>query len=51
MEELVACHSQHTIAKFWGACNDAKFALTQCLAQEKKLMRWGVAWRRNWRML
>jgi hypothetical protein len=39
MEALVQCHKEHSIAKWWGACNDAKFALTKCLAEEKKVMR------------
>jgi hypothetical protein len=41
MEALVACHKEHSISKWWGACNDAKFALTKCLAEEKKQLRWG----------
>jgi hypothetical protein len=39
MEALVACHKEHNISKWWGACNDAKFALTNCLAEEKKQLR------------
>lgn len=39
MEALVACHKEHNISKWWGACNDAKFALTKCLAEEKTQLR------------
>lgn len=39
MEALVACHAEHPISKWWGACNDPKAALSVCLMQEKKQMR------------
>ncbi|GBF87577.1 hypothetical protein Rsub_00288 [Raphidocelis subcapitata] len=39
MEALTRCHKEHSVAMWWGACNDAKFALTKCLAAEKKEMR------------
>jgi hypothetical protein len=39
MEALVACHAEHPISKWWGACNDPKAALSVCLMQEKKEMR------------
>ncbi|KAF6250261.1 hypothetical protein COO60DRAFT_1577551 [Scenedesmus sp. NREL 46B-D3] len=39
MEALVACHKEHHVSKWWGACNDAKFALTKCLAEEKRELR------------
>jgi hypothetical protein len=39
MEALVACHKEHSVSKWWGACNDAKFALTKCLAEEKRELR------------
>jgi hypothetical protein len=39
IEALVRCHSEHSIAKWWGACNDAKFDLTRCLTEEKKILR------------
>jgi hypothetical protein len=27
------------VARWWGACNDAKEALTRCFTEEKKVMR------------
>ena len=39
MEALVACHRDHSVAKWWGACNDPKFALSKCLAEEKHALR------------
>jgi Cytochrome c oxidase biogenesis protein Cmc1 like len=39
MEALVRCHEQRSIARWWGACNDAKVALTKCLAEEKRVLR------------
>ena len=41
MEALVACHAEHPISKWWGACNDPKAALSVCLMKEKKEMRAG----------
>ena len=35
IEALVACHSDKPVAKFWGACNDAKAELDWCFALEK----------------
>lgn len=43
MQALMQCHKDHTIAKWWGACNDAHWALTRCLAEEKKIIRWVVS--------
>jgi hypothetical protein len=39
IEALRRCHKDHSIAMWWGACNDAKFALARCLAAEKTEMR------------
>jgi hypothetical protein len=39
MEALVECHRTHPVAKWWGACNDFKWALSHCLAEEKKVLR------------
>jgi hypothetical protein len=39
MTALMQCHKDHTIAKWWGACNDEHWALTRCLAEEKKVVR------------
>ncbi len=30
VKALVTCHEERSIAKFWGACNDAKHALDMC---------------------
>jgi hypothetical protein len=30
VQDLVRCHEEHNIAKFWGACNDYKQALDIC---------------------
>lgn len=40
MTALMACHKEHTVAKWWGACNDEHWALTRCLAEEKKVIRY-----------
>jgi hypothetical protein len=39
MTALMVCHKEHTISKWWGACNDEHWALTRCLAEEKKVIR------------
>ena len=39
MQALMQCHKDHSIAKWWGACNDEHWALTRCLAEEKKIVR------------
>jgi hypothetical protein len=39
MQALMRCHKEHSISRWWGACNDAKWALSGCLAEEKKTMR------------
>jgi len=31
VQALVKCHTDHNVAKFWGACNDAKHALDMCV--------------------
>lgn len=33
------CHAEHSIAKFWGACNPCKVALDRCIKEEKQIMR------------
>ena len=30
VEALEQCHREHPIAKWWGACNEAKIALDKC---------------------
>ena len=30
-------HRDHPVAKFWGVCNDAKYALDRCFRAEKAL--------------
>lgn len=37
VEELVRCHSEKPVLKFFGACNDAKHWLDTCFREEKKL--------------
>ena len=39
IEDLETCHQEHPIAKFWGTCNDQKYALDRCFRQEKALNR------------
>lgn len=39
IEALVNCHNDHPIAKFWGVCNDQKWALDRCFREEKKINR------------
>jgi hypothetical protein len=39
IEALTTCHAAHPYAKFWGACNDHKWALDRCLRQEKVINR------------
>jgi COX assembly protein 2 len=39
IDELVACHAENPIAKFWGVCNEAKWALDRCLREQKNLKR------------
>ena len=39
IEALTRCHKEHSVAKWWGKCNDEKFDLTKCLAAEKKVLR------------
>lgn len=30
IDALLSCHHQHPLAKFWGACNEEKWALDKC---------------------
>ena len=32
---LVECHEKHSVAKFWGKCNEIKSELDHCFMQEK----------------
>ena len=34
------CHAEHALAKFWGVCNEQKWALDACLREEKAINRW-----------
>ena len=33
------CHADHAVAKFWGVCNEQKWALDACLREEKAINR------------
>lgn len=35
IEALQRCHREHPYAKFWGTCNEFKYALDRCFAAEK----------------
>ncbi|KAJ0402733.1 hypothetical protein P43SY_007875 [Pythium insidiosum] len=35
IEALVTCHEQNPMAKFFGACSEAKVALDKCFRTEK----------------
>jgi COX assembly protein 2 len=37
IEALIKCHKDHPVAKFWGTCNEQKWALDRCFREEKKL--------------
>ena len=37
IEQLVRCHTDRPIAKFFGVCNDAKHWLDVCFKEEKVL--------------
>lgn len=39
IEALIKCHADHPFAKFWGVCNDQKWALDRCLREEKVIKR------------
>ena len=39
IEDLVYCHAEHALAKFWGVCNEQKWALDACLREEKAINR------------
>ena len=39
IEALVECHCDHPIAKFWGVCNEHKWALDRCFREEKVINR------------
>ena len=39
IEDLVHCHAEHAVAKFWGVCNEQKWALDACLREEKAINR------------
>lgn len=39
MEALVACREQHSYHKFFGACNDITWELSNCLKEEKRVAR------------
>ncbi len=42
IQALQQCHAAHPYAKFWGVCNDQKFALDRCFAAEKVANRCAV---------
>ena len=35
VRELVKCHDDNPVTKFFGACNDAKYAMDSCFKAEK----------------
>lgn len=37
MEALVQCRKEHPYSKFWGACSDITWELSNCLKHEKKV--------------
>eukprot|EP01031_Cornospumella_fuschlensis_P029947 gene29946-36168_t len=37
--ELVKCHEEHKIGKWFGSCNEAKSALDRCFKDEKEARR------------
>eukprot|EP01032_Pedospumella_encystans_P010277 gene10277-12029_t len=39
VDDLVRCHQEKSIAKFFGACNEQKFALDRCFKDEKNVKR------------
>lgn len=39
VKSLVQCHEEHYVAKFWGACNDAKYALDMCFRVRRGVWR------------
>ena len=39
IDDLESCHAENPIAKFWGVCNEAKWALDRCLREQKNLKR------------
>ena len=43
VRDLVRCHEEHNIAKFWGKCNAAKDALDACFKVRVLTARGGVA--------
>ena len=41
-QEIIAlqdCHRDHSLSKFWGACNDAKTKLDACFRKQKDFKR------------
>ena len=36
----MACHRDSPYAKFWGACNEQKWALDRCFREEKAINRY-----------
>mmetsp|Transcript_32963 Transcript_32963/g.55546 ORF Transcript_32963/g.55546 Transcript_32963/m.55546 type:complete len:82 (+) Transcript_32963:100-345(+) len=36
VQDLIKCHEDHSIGKFFGACNDVKAALDACFKEEKE---------------
>lgn len=39
MEALVQCRKEHPYSKFWGACSDITWELSNCLKHEKQVVR------------
>ena len=33
---LQRCHKEHSLSKFWGACNDVKIKLDACFRKQKE---------------
>ncbi|EKU22954.1 cytochrome c oxidase biogenesis protein cmc1-like protein [Nannochloropsis gaditana CCMP526] len=39
IDALLLCHQEHPWAKFWGECNEQKWALDKCFRMEKEQRR------------
>lgn len=39
IQALLTCHQEHPYAKFWGVCNEQKWALDRCFREEKAIKR------------
>lgn len=45
IDALLECHQENPLSKFWGACNDQKYALDRCFRVRRSERKGGMEWK------